>query len=133
MKLNRKIATVLLCLTLCFSLAAAAQKVIDFSGLPKTGVLLPIPNGYGGMNWGNLDYITEEPNDGTRNVAVPSFTSTAETMSAADPNQPFHVLGMAVVGLANTTLTLHAYSHGSYVGSKSYPLSPFLNAHSHPG
>src|SRR6516225_8929603 len=37
-----------------------------------------------------------------------SFTSTAETMSAADLNQPFHVLGMAVVGLANTTLTLHA-------------------------
>jgi len=71
MKLNRKIATVLLGLTLCFSLAAAAQKVIDFSGLPKTGVLLPIPNGYGGMNWGNLHYITEEPNDGTRNVAVP--------------------------------------------------------------
>jgi len=116
MKLNRKIATVLLGLTLCFSLAAAAQKVINFGGLPKTGVLLPIPNGYRSMNWGNLDYITEELADGTRNVAVPWFTSTAETMSAADPNQPFHVLGMAVVGLANTTLTLHATTMRSYLG-----------------
>jgi hypothetical protein len=41
------------------------QKVIDFSGLPKNGALLPIPNGYGGMNWGNFDYITELLKSGT--------------------------------------------------------------------
>ena len=65
MKPNRSLATVVLGITLCFSLAAAAQKVIDFSGLPKAGVLLPIPNGYGGMNWGNFDYITELLKSGT--------------------------------------------------------------------
>ena len=132
MKLNRKIATVLLGLTLCFSLVAVAQKVIDFSGLPKTGVLLPIPNGYGGMNWGSLDYITVELKDGTRNLTVPSFASTAQTMSAADPNQPFQVLGMAVVGLANTTLTQHAYSHGPY-GVQELSVVAVPDAHSHTG
>jgi hypothetical protein len=126
MKLNRTLATVLLGTTLCLSLAAAAQKVIDFSSLPKTGVLLPIPNGYGGMNWGNFDYFTELLKTGPRNVAVPTFTSTAQTMSSADPNQTFQMLGAAVTGQYNTTLTLYAYNHGSFVGSKSYPLTPFL-------
>jgi hypothetical protein len=126
MKLNSAFPTVLLGLTLCFSLAAAAQKVIDFNGLPKTGVLLPIPNGYAGMNWGNFDYITQKLKGDVRNVAVPSLTSTAQTMSSADPHQPYQLLGMAVVGSWNTTLTLYAYNHGSFVGSKSYPLAPLL-------
>lgn len=127
MKLNRKLATtILLCSTLCFSVAASAQKVIDFSGLPKTGVLLPIPNGYAGMNWGNVDYITEQVKGDVRNVAVPSLFSTAQTMSAADPNQPFQMIGAAVVGQYHTTLTLYGYDHGSFVGSQSYPLTPFF-------
>ena len=126
MKLNRALATVLLGITLCFSLAAAAQKVIDFSGLPYTGVLLPIPNGYAGMNWGNFDYITEQVKGDVRNVAVPSLFSTAQTISAAQPNQPFQMLGASVVGMYNTTLTLYGYNHGSFVGSKSYPLAPVL-------
>ena len=33
---------------------------------------------------------------------------------------------MSVVGQYNTTLTLYGYNHGSFVGSKSYPLAPFL-------
>jgi hypothetical protein len=126
MELNRTFATFLLGLTLCFSLAAGAQQVIDFSRLPKTGFFLSIPDGYGGMNWGNFDYITEELKSGTRNVAVPPSSTTAQTMSAADPNQPFRVLGAAVVGQYNTSLTLYGYNHGSYVGSKSYPLAPVL-------
>jgi hypothetical protein len=126
MKLNRTLATLSLGLTLCFSLAAAAQKVIDFSGLPKTGVLLPIPNDYAGLNWGNIDYITEQFRDEVRNVAVSSFSSTAQTMSSADPNHPYRLLGMAVVGQYNTTLTLYGYNHGSFVGSKSYPLAQLL-------
>ena len=126
MKLNRTFATVLSGVTLCFSLAAVAQKVIDFSGLKKTGVLLPIPNGYGGMNWGNFDYFTELLKSGMRNVAVTDLASTAQTMSSATPNQTFQVLGMAVVGQYNTTLTLYGYNHGSFVGSKSYRLAPIL-------
>ena len=75
MKLNRSFATVLLGLTLCFSLAAAAQTVVGFLTLPETGVALPIPNGYGGMNWGNFNYITEQLRSGPRNVALPAFSS----------------------------------------------------------
>jgi hypothetical protein len=123
MKLNRGLATVLLGLTLCFSLAAAAQTVIDFSSLPVTDKPLPIPDGYAGMNWGNINYITTQLKDDVRNIAVPSFFSTAQTMSSADPNQPFWMLGAAVVGQPNTTLTLYAYKNGSFVGSKRYPLA----------
>ena len=126
MKLDRTFTTILLGVTLCFSLAAAAQTIIDFSNLPQTGVLLPVPNGYGGMNWGNFDYFTELLKTGTRNVAVPAFGSTSQTMSSAEPNQSFHVIGMSVVGQYNTTLTLYGYNHGSFVGSKSYPLAPLL-------
>lgn len=51
MKIHRTFATALLGLTVCFSLAANAQKLIDFSSLPWTDKPLPIPDGYAGMNW----------------------------------------------------------------------------------
>jgi hypothetical protein len=121
---TRMIATTLMLIAvLCFSLAAAAQKVIDFSSLPWTDRPLPIPNDYADMNWGNFNYMTQMLKGDVRNIAVPSFFSTAETMSSADPNQPFQMLGAAVVGQPNTTLTLYGYNRGSFVGSKSYPLA----------
>jgi hypothetical protein len=54
-------------------------------------------------------------------------------MSAADLNQPFHVLGMAVVGLANTTLTLHALQPWIVRGREELPVVAVPDAHSHPG
>ena len=126
MKLNPTLATVLLGITLCFCLAASAQKVIDFSSLPRTDNVLPIPSGYAGMNWGNFNYVTQQLKGDVRNIAIPAFFTTAQTMSSADPNQPFQMLGVAVVGVPGTALTLYGYNHGSFVGSETYPLAYWL-------
>ena len=75
MKISRNFATVLLGLALCLSVTAAAQDIIDFSGLPQTQVPVRIPDGYGGMNWRGFNYATEFMNSGTRNVAVAGIAS----------------------------------------------------------
>jgi hypothetical protein len=130
MKTNKIFATVILASLLCLALSAAAQNVLNFNGLPQTGAPKPIPSGYGGMNWGNFDYITEQLKQGVTNVAFPAFSSgrggTTATMTALEPNQPYTLEGMAVTGQYNTTLTLTAYSKGVYIGSQSYPLAPVL-------
>jgi hypothetical protein len=128
--MNTKCRAVLLAVTLCLSLAATAQTVVDFSGLPPTGTPQAIPSGYGGMNWANFDYITELLKHGTMNVAFPAFFAgpgpAVTTMAAVDSSNAFIVVGMAVSGEYNTTLTLTAYNQGIYVGSQSYPLAPVL-------
>jgi hypothetical protein len=130
MKNHKRFATLVSMSLLCLAMSAAAQNVLDFNGLPRTGAPKPIPSGYGGMNWGNFDYITEQLTQGLTNVAFPAFANglgpTVETMSAVDPEQGFHLIGAAVTGPYNTTLTLSAYNEGEYVGSQSYPLAPVL-------
>ena len=78
------------------------------------------------MNWRDFNYATEFMNSGTRNVAVPGIGGPFETMSSADSNQSFKVLGLSVLGYSGLTLTLQGFNHGVFVGSKSYPLSPML-------
>ncbi len=71
MKTNRNCLTVFLGLALCLSMTAAAQTIIDFSGLRYIEGSAPIPNGYAGMNWGNFKYGTDYVSGVTRNVAFP--------------------------------------------------------------
>jgi hypothetical protein len=125
MKNRITLATIVLAIV-CFSLTAAAQRIIDFGDLPRTGAPLPIPSGYAGMNWHNVNYITERLSTGVVNVAVPAFNSWGQTMSSENPAQPFQLLGLSVVGQFNTTLTLYAYNHGTFVGSQAIPLAPVL-------
>ena len=126
MKSNRILSLVVLATLLSISLAASAQHVIDFNSLPRTGVPLPIPSGYAGMNWGSMDYFTQLLINHVGNVALPGTNSFAQTISAVNPSQPFQLLGMSVTGIWGTTLTIHAYNNGVFVGSQSYPLSPYL-------
>lgn len=126
MKANRITTLVVFATVLSISLVASAQHVIDFNALPRTGVPLPIPSGYAGMNWGNMDYVTELLVNHVTNVAVPGTNSFAQTISPVQPTQPFQLLGMSVTGISGTTLTIYAYNNGVYVGSQSYALSPFL-------
>src|SRR6185369_10375360 len=83
MKTRRMVS--LVAAVLCLSGLAAAQQIIDFSGLPLTGAPLPIPSGYAGMNWNDLWYTTLRFTEGIRNVAVPAFGSGAQSMTAANP------------------------------------------------
>lgn len=130
MKSRIALLTSLMIAVVAFSLAAVAQTVIDFSGLPRTGVLLPIPSGYAGMNWGDLDYFTEQFSKGPQNVGVPAMfghgPAGSETMTSADPNRPYQLLGMAVTGQYGTTLKLIGYNKGVYVGSHTYNIGPNL-------
>lgn len=126
MRTNRTLFLVALATLLSVSLAASAQHVIDFNSLPRTGTPLPIPSGYAGMNWGNMDYFTELLVDNLRNVALPGRNSFAQTFSSTNPSQPFQLLGISVTGNSGTTLTIYAYNNGVFVGSLSYGLSPFL-------
>lgn len=126
MRTNRILSLVALSTLLSVSLAAAAQHVIDFNSLPRTGTPLPIPSGYAGMNWGSMDYFTELLVNNVTNVALPARNSFAQTISAANPSQAFRLLGMSVTGNWGTSLTIYAYNNGVFVGSQSYALSPFL-------
>ncbi len=126
MNSNRILSLVVLATLLSISLAASAQHVINFNGLPRTGTPLPIPSGYAGMNWGNMDYFTELLINHVGNVALPSTNSFAQTISAVNPSQPFQLLGMSATGISGTTLMIYAYKNGVFVGSQSYPLSPYL-------
>jgi hypothetical protein len=114
---------------MCLSGLAAAQqtqRIIDFSGLPLTGAPLPIPSGYAGMNWNDLWYTTLRFTEGIRNVALPAFGSHAQSMTAANPSQPFQLLGLAVKGDYGSTLTVYAYTNGGFTGSQSYSLAPLF-------
>jgi hypothetical protein len=127
---TKMFATLVSVSLLCLALSAAAQTVLDFNGLPTTDPPKPIPSGYGGMNWGNFDYVTEQLTRGITNIAFPAFANglgpSVETMSAVDPDLGFHLIGAAVTGQSSTTLTLSGYNEGLYVGSQSYPLNPLL-------
>ena len=122
--MKTRLMVTLVAAVLCLSGLAAAQQIIDFSGLPLTGAPLPIPSGYAGMNWNDLWYTTLRFTDGIRNVAVPAFGSSAQSMTAANPAQPFQLLGLAVKGDYGSTLTLYAYNKGGFTGSQSYALAP---------
>lgn len=126
MKTKQTFATILLAFMVCYSLAAFAQRVIDFNALPRTDVILPVPNGFGGMNWGNFDYVTDQLITDTNNFAFPALYHKpwTATMSAEDPSEPYRPVGMTVRGQYGTTLTLYAYNRGVFVGSKSYPIAP---------
>lgn len=126
MKSNRILSLVVLATLLSISLAASAQHVIDFNSLPRTGTPLPIPSGYAGMNWGNMDYITELLVNKVGNVALPGTNSFAQTISTVNPSLPFQLLAMSVTGISGTTLTVYGYNNGVFVGSQSYGLSPYL-------
>jgi hypothetical protein len=122
--MNRKNTIALGAAVLSLVTVAAALTVIDFNGLPVTGAPLPIPNGYAGMNWSGLDYVTRLSTSGIQNIAVPTFGSTAQTMTAANPGQPFRLFGLAATGEYNTTLTIYAYDNGKFLGSQTFHLAP---------
>jgi hypothetical protein len=105
------------------SLAATAQTVIDFNSLPKTNRYLPIPYGFGGTSWGNLNYITTSVNGSLTNVGAPAFNSSAQTFSAASPGQSFQLASLMVSEQNSVVLTAHGYNQGVHVGSRSYLLS----------
>jgi hypothetical protein len=124
--MRRKNAIAIVGAVLSLVAVAAALTVIDFNGLPVTGAPLPIPNGYAGMNWNGLDYVTRLYKSGIQNIAVPTYGSTAQTMTTANPGQPFRLFGLTATGEYNTTLTIYAYNNGAFVGSKTYYLTPFV-------
>ena len=46
-------------------LAHAAPVTITFDDLPAPGNAAPVPNGYGGMNWYNMEYMQHDSQPGT--------------------------------------------------------------------
>jgi hypothetical protein len=120
MKRNNNNALVVLAALVCFSLPLAAQSTIDFNSLSQTNHYLPIPSGFGGMNWGNLDYITFSG----QNVGMPVFNTSAQTMSAANPGQSFHLDSLTVSAQTGVIMSVYGYNQGVFVGSQSYALSP---------
>src|SRR5262249_44150111 len=64
--------------------------------------------------------------NGFQNVAFPASGTSAPSMTAVNPREPFQLLGLAAKGDYGTTLTLYAYNNGVFVGSQSYALAPFF-------
>ena len=121
--MKRKLALVVLAALVSFSLPIAAQSTIDFASLPQTNRYLPIPAGYGGMNWGNLNYITASVNGNPTNVGAPVFNSSSQTIVAANPGQTFQLASLTASGQNSVVLTIHGYNQGVHVGSQMYVLS----------
>ena len=117
-------ATLMFAALVSFSLPIAAQSTIDFLSLPQTNRYLPIPAGYGGMSWGNLNYITTSLNGNPTNSGAPVFNSSAQTISAASPGQAFQLVSLTASGQNSFVLTVHGYNQGVHVGSRMYVLSP---------
>ena len=53
----RKVA-VFVTVLLALAMTASAQQTIDFTNLPPTAVPTTVPEGYSGLNWTGIDYVS---------------------------------------------------------------------------
>ena len=54
MKKVTLLATIILTLAMC----ASAQQLVDFTQLPASGSPQPIPNGYDGLRWDAIEFVS---------------------------------------------------------------------------
>ncbi len=144
-----KTSLVLLICVLALAVGATAQEDLNFANLPQVSVRSPMPNGYGGLIWSNILFVTPSLwvgsglgyRDGLagRDVAfiggrVCQLVQEAcygTISSAGGPTgfQPVSATMTAGVGpksneitpgnLGQTSITVFAYNNGDFVGSAS--------------
>ena len=131
---------VLLACILALAIGAAAQENLNFANLPLVSSPSPMPNGYGQLNWTNINYV--DPflwsgagpgyRDGPTGEDVAFVGSKVcrllleycfGTITNNGGPTSFQAVSATVAGgLGPTNITVTAYNNGNYVGSSFYIL-----------
>lgn len=133
----RKILLLLTCVV-ALTLGATAQAHLDFSDMPLVSNPLPLPNGYGQLDWGNFFYVEpyQWPGSDTgfkngpvgQDVAFVGWQACRlyreSCFGTISGPRGFALVSANVAGGHGTTsVTAVAYRNGSYVGTANYFLT----------
>ena len=126
------------CLTLCLlalATGASAQQQLNFSNLPLVSSPAMMPNGYGGLSWGNFFYV----NPYTWSSAGPGYQLGAQGQDVGfvgglycrlqsnsctgvlSKTAGFELVSATVAGgYGPAAVTATAYNNGTYVGTMNF-------------
>lgn len=128
------------CLITCLlalMVPASAQANLTFSNLPSVKNPLPMPNGYGGLTWGNLFFVNPDEYSGAGSgykLGVPNsdvvfvdgeFCRLGNVCYGTLSNATGFVLvsANAAAGFGPTAISVSAYRNGQFVGTQNYFLT----------
>ena len=141
---------VVLAFALAVAISATAQENLNFADLPPVSSPVPIPNGYGQLNWQNIYYVDPEKwpgaGPGYKDELIEGKPSTQDvafvggkvcrqlqqacfgTVSSPPGGSTGFLAASANVagGFGPTYVIVTAYNNGRYVGSVSSPLGTQL-------
>jgi hypothetical protein len=126
------------CLILCLlalTVGASAQQQLNFSNLPLVNSPALMPNGYGGLNWGNFFYVDpfEWSGAGSGYELGPQGQDVAfigglfcrlggnACYGVLSSSATFELVSAQVAGgYGPAAVTASAYNNGTYVGSMNF-------------
>ena len=130
----KKTLVVLACL-LALAIGATAQQQLNFSTLPLVSSPSLMPNGYGGLSWGNFFYVNPSSWPG----AGPGFRLGSQSGDVAfvggllcrlqnqacfgilSSSSGFELLSAQMAGgYGPAAVTATAYNNGAYIGSMNF-------------
>src|SRR5271166_2330759 len=133
--------------TLALALGASAQ-TISFAELPNVRTPSVVPNDYADLDWSGFYYVAPSWSGGgagfrlgpsALNVAFVTCEAAAEVSchasisSASATTEGFRPKSAIVAaGYHSETIKVSAYSHGRFVGSETYSLTPSLQTMNFP-
>src|SRR5271157_2061766 len=133
--------------TLALALGASAQ-TISFAELPNVRTPSVVPNDYADLDWSGFYYVAPSWSGGgagfrlgpsALNVAFVTCEAAAEASchasisSASATTEGFRPKSAIVAaGYHSETIKVSAYSHGRFVGSETYSLTPSLQTMNFP-